>query len=87
MLVIMSASADFLRELRTAAVILGIAPTTLCQRAVSNGRLVRRLEAGGGVEIETVNKIRAYIASQAPAKPRVAPTSDSKLPQVTSAHV
>jgi len=66
MVVAMNTSADFLHEIRAAASLMGIAPSTLCQRAVSNGKLVRRLEAGSTVTMSTVNRIRAYVSVNAP---------------------
>ena len=53
-----------LREIKEAAHVIGIAPTTLCQRAVRNGALVQRLEAGGTVTAATMRKVRQWIAEQ-----------------------
>lgn len=57
----MAATRDLLEEIRAGATALGIAPTTLCQRALRNGGLIRRLENGGRVTLETAETIRAYI--------------------------
>lgn len=65
----MSTSADILREIQAAAGLMGIAPSTLCQRAASNAKLVSRLEAGGTVTVDTVNKIRSYISAHS-VKPK-----------------
>ncbi len=62
----MSLTLDFLQEVKIGADMLGIAPTTLCQRAVKNGKLIRRLEAGGEVSLGTVEAIRAYIDANRP---------------------
>jgi hypothetical protein len=62
----MSTSADLLREIKDAAEAIGIAPTTLCQRAVRHGGLVGRLEMGGRVTTDVVDKIRAYIEANRP---------------------
>ena len=63
----MSASLELLREIKQGAKAIGIAPTTLCQRAVKNGGLVHRLsKKQGSVTLETANKIRAYIAKHRP---------------------
>lgn len=62
----MSTSADILQEIRSAAALLGIAPTTLCQRSVQNAKLVARLEGGQSVTVDTVNRIRAYVSVNAP---------------------
>lgn len=66
MVVAMNTSVDFLHEIRAAASLMGIAPSTLCQRAVSNGKLVRRLESGSTVTMSTVNRIRAYVSVNGP---------------------
>lgn len=60
----MTTTDDFLKEIKKAAKSLGIAPTTLCQNAVKNGGLIRRLENGGRVTLETVEEIRAYIRKE-----------------------
>jgi hypothetical protein len=60
----MSVTLDLLDEIRAGAKALGIAPTTLCQRAVKNGKLMRRLEQGRSIELKTADKIRAYIDEQ-----------------------
>jgi intein/homing endonuclease len=63
----MSVSLDLLQEIKDGAKALGIAPSTLCQRAVKNGWIVKRLEEGNGsVTLETANKIRAYIVAHRP---------------------
>ena len=62
----MSISDDILREIKKAAEDMGIAPTTLCQRAVKHGGLVGRLERGGKVTTAVVDEIRAYIDANRP---------------------
>jgi hypothetical protein len=62
----MSATSDLLQEIREGAQQLGIAPTTLCHRAVNNGHLVKRLENGRSIEFGTADKIRAYIRDNRP---------------------
>ena len=56
-----NASAEFLAEIKVAASQLKLSPTTLCQKAVKNGRLVGRLERGERVTLDTVERIRAYV--------------------------
>ncbi len=56
----------FLREIKDAANVIGIAPTTLCQRAVKNGALVQRLAAGGTVTAATMRKVREWIVKHRP---------------------
>ncbi len=62
----MTVTTDLLKEIKEGAETLGIAPTTLCQRAVSHGGLIRRLENGGRVTLETAEQIRAYIEANRP---------------------
>ena len=59
----MSTARQFLAEIKSGAKILGIAPTTLCQRSVKNGKVIRRLERGGSITTDTMDKIRAYITT------------------------
>jgi hypothetical protein len=62
----MSVSLDLLQEIKDGAKALGIAPSTLCQRAVKNGHVVRRLEGGRSVTLETATQIRAFIEANRP---------------------
>ena len=62
----MSDSLDLLQEIRDGAKVLGIAPTTLCQRAVRNGAIIKRLEGGNTVTLKTAAAIRAYIDANRP---------------------
>ncbi len=59
-------SLDLLQEIKDGARALGIAPTTLCQRAVRNGAIVSRLEGGASVTLKTAGTIRAYIETHRP---------------------
>ncbi|MGX9980670.1 hypothetical protein [Methylobacterium fujisawaense] len=61
MAVMSNASAEFLAEIKVAAARMDLSPATLCQKAVRNGRLVRRLENGKSVTLDTVERIRAYV--------------------------
>jgi hypothetical protein len=65
----MLATSDLLEEIKAAAGSLGIAPATLCQRAVKNGKLVQRLEDGGDVTIGTITRLRSYIEAQKQGAP------------------
>jgi hypothetical protein len=65
----MAATRDLLDEIRAGASALGIAPTTLCQKAVRHGGLVRRLERGGRVTLETAEQIRSFIRAAKKRKP------------------
>jgi hypothetical protein len=62
----MSTSLDLLQEIKDGAEAIGIAPTTLCQRAVKNGAIVARLEKRGSVTLETARKIREFIEKNKP---------------------
>jgi hypothetical protein len=72
----MSTTIKFLQEIRDGAKLLGIAPSYLCQMAVGNSKLMIRLEAGGKVTLDTVDKIRAYIAANRPQAPSIVPPCD-----------
>lgn len=52
-----------LSEIEAAAKSMGIAPATLCERAVQNTRLPQRLREGGSVTLATVNRLRSFIAT------------------------
>lgn len=60
----MTGTQELLQEIKDGAKALGIAPTTLCQRAVRHGGLIRRLEKGGQVTLETAEEIRSYITKE-----------------------
>ena len=59
----LDASLTLLGEIKDGAKALGIAPATLCQRAVQNGAIAKRLEAGRSVTLKTAEQIRAFIAA------------------------
>ncbi len=67
-----TASADFLAEIRASARRLDLTPKTLCQKAVRNQRLVSRLEGGGSVTVQTVERFRAFVAAQEARAPQPA---------------
>lgn len=60
-------SRELLDEIKIGAAALGIAQSTLCQRALRNTRLIKRLEDGQSVTVETVEKLRTYIREHSPA--------------------
>jgi hypothetical protein len=62
----MTSEKELLAEIRAGAKALGIAPTTLCQRAVKNQHIVGRLIDGKTVTMDTARRIRAYIAKHRP---------------------
>jgi hypothetical protein len=63
----MTATERFAQEIKDAAARLGITPGTLCNYAVGNGSLWKRLKSGRDVTLETVDKVRAYIRNNPPA--------------------
>jgi hypothetical protein len=54
-------------EIETAALALGIQPSTVGERAGQGGRFYARLKAGSRVWPETASKVRAWIAANAQA--------------------
>lgn len=77
----MSSAMEFLQEIKRAAQQMGIAPSTLCQKAVRAGGLVRRLERGGNVTLQRVDQIRAYIRDNQP--PTAAKTPEHEGTEAT----
>jgi len=78
----MAVTQELLEEINDAARVLGIAPTTLCQRALRHSGLVRRLERGGRVTLETAEQLRSYIRdAKADQSSPAAPPSSSPLPE------
>lgn len=69
----MTATQRFALEIKEAATRLGITPGTLCNYAVGNGSLWKRLQSGRDVTLETVDKIRAYIRDNQPPPAAKAP--------------
>lgn len=65
----MSSARAFLQEIKDAAQQMGLAPSTLCQKAARCGGLIRRLEEGGEVTLGRVEQIRAYIREHQRAAP------------------
>lgn len=63
----MTEAPDLLTEIKAAAARLRIAPTTLCARAVGNGRLPIRLAAGCSTTLKTASRVRQWINEHAPA--------------------
>lgn len=62
----MSNSEKIIAEIKAGAASLGIAPSTLCKKAVRNGRLVKRLAAGESVTVDTLERLREYIRANRP---------------------
>jgi hypothetical protein len=76
----MTIALELLDEIIEGAQAIGIAPTTLCQKAVRNGALIGRLEKGGGVNSRTIEQIRAFIAAN---RPPSAPADAANEPERT----
>lgn len=58
----MSAAQKLLKDIETFSSLEGIAASTLCRKAVNDGKLPKRLRNGGRVIAETAEKLRAYMA-------------------------
>lgn len=70
----MDTRSSLLREIETFVRRHGIAETTFGRMSVNDGKFVGRLRAGGGVGIDTVQKVREFIAKgmQKPKKAKAA---------------
>lgn len=53
-----------LREIREFLEQTGMAPTTFGLAAVNDGKFVARIEAGGGLTLRTVERVREFIAAR-----------------------
>lgn len=67
----MNASLAALEEIKSAAARLGWAPSTLCLYAVRNGRIVKRLEAGDSITVDTLQRVREFIAAEEQRRERL----------------
>jgi hypothetical protein len=61
-------SAALLHEIHLAARSMGIAPSTLCHRAVKSSKLPNRLAGGGTVTLATAEAIRNWIKKNQQAR-------------------
>src|SRR5438067_12005430 len=61
----------------------GLAESTFGRRAVNDGKLASRLRHGGRITTETLDRIRAFMASNrnAPARPAVITRAQEAAPQ------
>jgi hypothetical protein len=57
----MSANQALLSDIKSFSASEGIAASTLCRKAVNDGKLPKRLERGGSVTMETAERLRAYM--------------------------
>ena len=60
----MSTRQQLLREIRTFLKKTKMSPTTFGQRAAGNTYIVERLKEGRQISIDTLDRIRAYIAKE-----------------------
>ncbi|MFO1081900.1 MAG: hypothetical protein U1E23_14875 [Reyranellaceae bacterium] len=74
----MSIISDLLAEVEGFLTKTGMPPTTFGKNAVRDGKFVARLRAGKGITVATVDRVRAYIASQREAAAAPAATSTEK---------
>lgn len=82
----MSLIEDLLLDIERFLAETGIAPSTFGRQAVNDGKFVGRLRAGADVTVGTVDRVRAYMASEKaklaapdPASVPVAP-EDTEVP-------
>lgn len=74
----MSTIAALLREIGTFCKDFGITESTFGRRAMSDGKFVERIKAGGGLTVANLDRLRAYMAEEraaarrAPARKRAA---------------
>lgn len=70
----MSPEQQLLAEIESYCAAHGIAPSTLCQKAVKNSNLPDRLRAGKGVTVRIAQQVRAFIQADQPeaSSPRAA---------------
>jgi hypothetical protein len=60
----MSTVASLISEIEGFCVEARIAESTFGRRAVNDGKFVGRLREGAGINVATVDRVRAYIASE-----------------------
>lgn len=59
-------SSKLLAEIEAYCAIVGLMPSTLCQRVVRNSKLPARLRSGGDCTTKTAERLRAYMAANTP---------------------
>lgn len=57
----MNAAETLLSDIETFSASVGIAASTLCRKAINDGKLPKRLRAGGQVTIETAERLRHFM--------------------------
>lgn len=60
----MTTVAALLKEIEAHLKQAEVAATTFGRRAVNDGKFVKRLRDGKGITVATVDRVRAYIASE-----------------------
>lgn len=53
--------ADVIEMIETGAAMIGIAPSTLCQRILTDGELYKHLKAGGSITVRNAGRIRSFL--------------------------
>jgi len=64
----MSAAQTLLRDIEAFSATAGIAASTLCRKAVNDGKLPERLRRGGQVTLETAEQLRAFMRDYGKAR-------------------
>lgn len=66
----MNAAQTLLSEIEDFSASAGIAASTLCRKAINDGKLPKRLQRGGTVTMETAEEVRQFMASYRPRQER-----------------
>ncbi len=62
----METETDILDLIKREAAARGIAPSTLCLRALDDSQLPKRLARGGTMTVRSLSKLRAYLEAPPP---------------------
>lgn len=66
----MSTISALLKEIREFCKELGITESTFGRRAMSDGKFVERIRAGGGLTVANLDRLRAYMTEERAAARR-----------------
>lgn len=59
----MTGTQQLIQEIEALSEKTGIAASTLCRKAVNDGKLIERLRRGGQVTLETADEVRRFLRS------------------------
>lgn len=68
----MTMTRDFMKEIEAFCAETGMAASYMGQLAVKNSKIYKRLQAGGTVDLNTVEKIRRFMTERRKSHRRVA---------------